>query len=144
AAEEGHFTVADSLRTVADKLVRRHPHVFRGDGQVHDAESKLRAPSADAALQRWNALKAQERGDGTPHTILGGLPKALPALLRAYKIGKRVAEVGFDWDKTSQVVDKIQEEVDELREVVGDGQALDRERAEEEMGDLLFTIANLS
>jgi len=145
ATEEGHFTVTDSLRTVADKLVRRHPHVFRDDGQVHDAESKLRAPSADAALQRWNALKAQERGaTDTAHSVLGGLPRALPALLRAYKIGKRVAEVGFDWDKTSQVIDKIQEEVDELREVVDGNHPLDQGRAEEEMGDLLFTIANLS
>src|SRR6476661_2122409 len=81
AAEDGKFTVADSLRTVADKLVRRHPHVFQDDGQVHDAASKERAPSADAALQRWNSLKAQERSDtGKAHSTLGSVPKSLPSL----------------------------------------------------------------
>ncbi len=142
AKEQDRFEVADTLQAVADKLVRRHPHVFQSDGRVHDAESKQRAPSADAALQRWNQLKAQERGDAG--TILGGLPHALPALLGAYKIGRRVAEVGFDWDRVQRVVDKIQEEVDELREVVSGPQTLDPERAQEEMGDLLFSIANLS
>ena len=145
AAERGLFTVGDAVRTAADKLVRRHPHVFKEDGTVHDADSRLRAPSAEAALQRWNTLKAQERaGSGTAHTVLGGLPASLPALLRAFKIGRRVAEAGFDWDRSEQVVDKIQEEVDELREVVSSDRPVDRERAEEEMGDLLFSIANLS
>ena len=145
AAEGGAFDVADALRTVADKLIRRHPHVFQPDGRVHDVDSKSRAPSAEAALVRWNTLKAQERGEsGGPQSILGGLPRGLPALLRAFKIGKRVAEVGFDWPTTAGVADKIQEEVDELREVVGTGAAIDAGRAEEEMGDLLFSIANLS
>jgi len=145
AAERGLFTVGDAVRTAADKLVRRHPHVFKEDGTVHDADSRQRAPDADAALQRWNTLKAQERAEaGTAHTVLGGLPGSLPALLRAFKIGKRVAEVGFDWDRSGQVVDKIQEEVDELREVIASDRPVDHERAEEEMGDLLFSIANLS
>src|SRR2546428_159275 len=75
ASERGLFTVGDAVRTAADKLVRRHPHVFKEDGTVHDADSRLRAPSADAALQRWNTLKAQERaGTGTAHSVLGGLP----------------------------------------------------------------------
>jgi nucleoside triphosphate diphosphatase len=144
AAEDGLFTIADSLRLVADKLVRRHPHVFQDNGLVHDALSKERAPSADAALQRWNSLKAKERSEsGQPHSILGGVPVSLPSLLRAFKIGKRASGAGFDWERSTDVLAKIEEEVAEL------GETLDKEpenagRAEEEMGDLLFAIANLS
>ena len=103
AADEGLFTVADSLRTVVEKLVRRHPHVFQDDGRVHDAASKERAPSADAALQRWNSLKAQERGrsPASAHHARQR-PEGLPSLLRAFKIGKRAAGVGFDWDQTAR------------------------------------------
>ncbi|RPI54848.1 MAG: nucleoside triphosphate pyrophosphohydrolase [Acidobacteria bacterium] len=144
AAERGLFRVDDSLRTVVAKLVRRHPHVFQEDGRVHDAASKERAPSAEAALDRWNALKAQERaGSGTRHTTLGGVPKSLPSLLRAYKIGKRVAGVGFDWEATRDVVAKIEEEVAELRDTL-EKEPANTARAEEEMGDLLFALANLS
>ena len=144
AAEAGAFTIDDSLRTVVEKLVRRHPHVFQGDGRVHDAESKERAPSAEAALERWNALKAQERaGSGQRHSTLGGVPHSLPALLRAYKIGKRAASVGFEWKTTADVVAKIEEEVAEVRETLERDPA-NAERAEEEMGDLFFAIANLS
>ena len=144
AAEAGAFTINDSLRTVVEKLVRRHPHVFQDDGRVHDAESKERAPSAEAALERWNALKAQERaGSGQRHSTLGGVPNSLPALLRAYKIGKRAASVGFEWKTTADVVAKIEEEVAEVRETLEHDPA-NADRAEEEMGDLFFAIANLS
>jgi len=144
AADRGLFTVDDSLRTVVDKLVRRHPHVFQEDGRVHDAESLQRAPSADAALERWNALKAQERaGAGERHSTLGSVPKGLPSLLRAYTIGKRVASLGFEWPTAPEVVTKIEEEVAELRETL-DHEPGNAARAEEEMGDLLFAIANLS
>src|SRR5204863_7132058 len=89
--------------------------------------------------------KAQERGgDGNPNTLLGGIPSALPALLRAHQIGLRAASIGFDWTRAGDVVGKIEEEVDELRAVVEAGGAVDQARAEEEMGDLLFSIANLS
>jgi MazG family protein len=136
-AEAGHFTIADSIKAIADKLVRRHPHVFARDA----GESALH--SAGQVRARWEEIKAQERG-GAPgtKTLLGGIPAALPALLRAYQIGLRAASVGFDWERAGDVVAKIQEEVDELREVAGI--AADRERGEEEMGDLLFAIANLS
>jgi len=138
-AEAGHFTIADSLRSISDKLVRRHPHVFqRGEGE----------PALDSAGQvrvRWEEVKAQERaGAAAPKTLLSGIARALPALLRAYHIGLRAASVGFDWTSTSDVVAKIQEEVDEIREVISGPGALDRDRAEEEMGDLLFSIAQLS
>ena len=141
-SEAGHFEIADSLKLVADKLVRRHPHVFaRGEGE----------PALDSAGQvraRWEEIKKQERDESGqsagPKTLLSGIAPALPALLRAYHIGTRAASVGFDWERTGDVVAKIQEEVNELREVVDAGRAADPERAEEEMGDLLFAIANLA
>lgn len=135
-SEAGHFSVADSVRSIADKLVRRHPHVFRRD----DGEPELNSPGA--VRGRWEEIKAQERAgaEATPSkTLLSGIAPALPALLRAFHIGTRAASVGFDWAQTSDVVEKIEEEVAELREV-----ATDPQRAEEEMGDLLFAIANLA
>jgi ATP diphosphatase len=144
AADQGAFTVSDALRAVTDKLVRRHPHVFKPDGQVHDAVSRERAPSADAALARWDATKAQERAAaGETPSALAGLPRSLPALLRAYKIGKRAASVGFDWTEARDVVAKIDEEVAELKQALA-AEPHDHARAEDELGDLLFTIANLA
>jgi MazG family protein len=144
ASDLGAFDVTDALRTVSDKLVRRHPHVFRDDGVLHDAASKERAPSADAALSRWDGQKAEERAAaGQTGATLGGLPKGLPALLLAYKLGKRAAAAGFDWSKTTDVIEKIEEEVAELREAI-ERHPDDVAHAEEEMGDVLFAIANLS
>jgi MazG family protein len=149
-AEAGSFTVADSLASIADKLVRRHPHVF-GDA--------ARAKTAEEVLGRWEESKARERAAATdagkPRTILGGVPKSLPALLRAHEMGTRASAVGFDWERSADVLAKIEEEVAELREAIespGDdsgpagGGAAERHRrkVEEEMGDLLFAIANLS
>ena len=138
-AEAGYFTIADSIEHVADKLVRRHPHVFaRADGQAAPA-------SGDQVRVRWEEIKAQERGErDTRATLLSGIAPALPALLRAFHIGVRAASVGFDWAATTQVMDKIQEEVNELREVLEAPGAMDHARAEDEMGDLLFSIAHLS
>jgi MazG family protein len=153
-AEAGRFEIADSLKQVADKLVRRHPHVFARD----QGEPKL--DSAGQVLVRWEEIKAQERANRTgqadsaegggqraeaPRTLLSGIAPTLPALLRSYHIGMRAASVGFDWSRTADVVAKIQEEVDELREVVETlGATPDPARAEEEMGDLLFAIAHLA
>jgi nucleoside triphosphate diphosphatase len=138
-AEAGEFAIADSLQRISDKLVRRHPHVFkRGEGEAA-------LDSAGQVRTRWEEIKAQERGKSeTPKTLLSGIAPALPALLRAYHIGVRAASVGFDWTAPADIVGKIQEEVDELREVVESPGAVDQSRAEEEMGDLLFSIANLS
>ena len=142
-SEAGHFTIADSLKHVGDKLVRRHPHVFaRGaDEAPLDSTGQVRT--------RWEEIKAQERTArggpaDQPKTLLSGIAAALPALLRAYHIGTRAASVNFDWSRTADVVDKIQEEVDELRDVVEAGGPTDHARAEEEMGDLLFSIAQLA
>ncbi len=137
-SEAGHFTIADSLQSIADKLVRRHPHVFAREA----GETPL--DSAGQVRTRWEEIKAQERGGTKGKTLLGGIAPALPALLRAYHIGVRAASVGFDWAATSQVMDKIQEEVNELREVVDAPGAMDHARAEDEMGDLLFSIAHLA
>jgi MazG family protein len=142
--EAGEFSVADSLGSITDKLVRRHPHVF-GDA--------ARAKNADEVLGRWEEAKARERvaspDGGQPKTILGGVPRSLPALLRAHEMSTRAAAVGFDWERPADVLAKIEEEVAELREAVersgGAGNAEERRRqVEEEMGDLLFAIANLA
>jgi len=136
-AEAGHFSIADSIQHVADKLVRRHPHVFkRGEGEAT-------LDSAGQVRVRWEEIKAQEN-QRKPKTLLSGIAPVLPALLRAYHIGVRAASVGFDWAKTADVVDKIEEEVRELREVVDTPGERDRARAEEEMGDLLFSIVQLA
>jgi len=140
-AEAGHFTIADSLRHVADKLVRRHPHVF-GRSEVEAA-----LETAGQVRVRWEEIKAQEAAAAAlaekPKTLLSGIPPTLPALLRAYQIGVRAASVGFDWAKTGDVVDKIEEEVEELREAVA-AETRDQDRAEEEMGDLLFSMVQLA
>ena len=133
-ADAGRFSVADSLRTINQKLVRRHPHVFG------TAASRVR--TASQVVEQWEQIKSREQKDaGERRSLLGSVPKALPSLLRAHEIGMRVAAVGFDWARTTDVVDKIEEEVAELRRAVqGEG----HERAAEEMGDLLFSIANLA
>jgi MazG family protein len=137
--EDGHFSIADSVKAVADKLVRRHPHVFARD------EGEAPLETANQVRVRWEEVKAQERGgERESKTLLSGIPAALPALLRAYQIGSRAHSVGFDWERPSDVVDKIREEVEEVAEVVDGSTTLDGRRAEEEIGDLLFAIANLS
>lgn len=135
-AEAGDFTVSDSLQSIVDKLIRRHPHVF-GTAE--------RAKDAHGVLGRWEEVKAREREetDGGGKTILGGVPSTLPALLRAFEMSSRAAAVKFDWERATDVLAKIEEEVAELRAVV-DEHASDRERLEEEMGDLFFALANLS
>src|SRR5688572_615326 len=132
-ADNGRFDVAASLRAITAKLIRRHPHIFG---------TKKGVRTAGQVVEQWEQIKAREQKQaGERRSLLGGVPKVLPSLLRAHEIGTRVAAVGFDWAHTSDVVDKIEEEVGELRKAV-DGEGL--KRAEEEMGDLLFTIANLA
>ncbi|MBA3231673.1 MAG: nucleoside triphosphate pyrophosphohydrolase [Acidobacteria bacterium] len=133
-ADEQRFTVTDSLRAINTKLIRRHPHVFGADGRALETPGQV--------VEQWEQIKAREQQDaGAPRALLAGVPKALPSLLRAHEIGTRVAAVGFDWEKTTDVVAKIEEEVAELRSAVADETP---ERAAEEMGDLLFSIAQLA
>lgn len=143
AAEEGRFDLADSIDAIIRKLIRRHPHVFTPAGRPLSAAGRRRraAKSSDAVITQWEVIKAREQKDsGTRARVLAGVPRALPALLRAYEIGTRVAAVGFDWPTPDAVVDKIDEEVRELRGALGEGQ----ERAGEELGDLLFSLAQLA
>ncbi len=132
-ADEGRFTIRDSIEAITAKLIRRHPHVF-------GTKRGVRTPGQ--VLEQWEAIKAREQqAAGSKKAVLAGLPKALPALLGAHEIGTRVAAVGFDWAKTEDVIAKIKEEVTELEHAVGnEGPG----RVEEEMGDLLFSIANLA
>ena len=140
--ERGEFTIADAIDAICDKLVRRHPHVFaRGSDDA--------ALTSGQVIEKWETLKARERAEAglepaASKTTLSGVPKTLPALLRAYEISARTAAVGFDWAKAGDVLDKIEEEVAEVRREVESGATGDLSRAEEEMGDLLFAIANLS
>jgi MazG family protein len=143
AEERGDFTIADAVEGVAAKLVRRHPHVF-GDAD--------RLSHPDQVRGRWEELKADERKTaGEPRTLLSGVPMTLPALLRAYEYSSRAATVGFDWIQAKDVLDKMEEELREVRAAVetrGDNRegskARGDEAVEEEIGDLLFAIANLS
>jgi MazG family protein len=143
AAETGRFDIVTAIDAISAKLVRRHPHVFTPSGRPlrkqTQASRSVRTPRA--VVEQWEQIKAREqRAAGSAERVLSGLPASLPALLRAYEIGTRVAAVGFDWAKTEEVIDKVDEEVRELR------QALDEspERAAEELGDLLFSVANLA
>jgi MazG family protein len=137
--EEGRFAIEDSVRAIADKLVRRHPHVFKRD------EGEAALDTANQVRTRWEEIKTEERGGASkPKTLLSGIPAALPSLLKSYQIASRAASVGFDWEQATDVLGKIREEIEEIDEVVTTAAADQSERLEEEVGDLLFAIANLS
>jgi tetrapyrrole methylase family protein/MazG family protein len=140
--ECGDFSISDAVEAICRKLVRRHPHVF----ERREGEAPL---TSGQVIEKWETLKARERAESgqkatKPKTILSGVPKTLPSLLRAYEISARAAAVGFDWARAGDVLDKIEEEVAEVRREVESGATGELSRAEEEMGDLLFAIANLS
>ncbi|THD73467.1 nucleoside triphosphate pyrophosphohydrolase [Thalassobius vesicularis] len=131
ADERGLFTFDQVADTMSDKMVARHPHVF-GD--------ESRDKSAEQQTQDWEAIKAQERAGKAQKGTLDGVAVGLPALLRAYKLQKRAARVGFDWPAIDHVIDKIAEEAAELKEA---RDTLTQAEIEEEFGDLLFVMANL-
>ena len=137
-AEDGDFTIGDAAEAVTAKLIRRHPHVFDTGG----AATGRRDLSPAQVKEQWERIKTGERA-GTPEraTLLDGIPESLPSLLRASRIGARTANVGFDWDEPGEVIDKVDEELDELRQAIAAGDAA---HIEEELGDLLFTVANLA
>jgi len=136
AEEQGLFAYEDVARAMGDKLERRHPHVFPPDGELEDRK-------ADAWSQKahWEDIKADERKAKDQTGVLDDVPVALPALARAAKLTKRAARVGFDWPSTAEVVEKLDEEVAELKAELAAG---DTEKAAEELGDLLFVMANLA
>ena len=135
AQDSGLFDVEDVARSINEKMVRRHPHVF-GDAEERDADTQTEA---------WEAIKARERaakGAVTEDTsALAGVAKALPALMRAEKIQKRAARTGFDWTEPRDILMKLDEECDEVREAIDSG---DLDSIEDEIGDLLFVAANLA
>jgi len=135
--EEGRFSIADSIQAIADKLIRRHPHIFDPDGKASLTPKEVK--------QQWEEIKARERRDAaeTEQTVLSGVPRSMPSLLRAYELSTRAAQVGFDWVKTDDVIDKAEEEIRELREAVAEGGGKSAE-AEEEFGDLLFALVNVA
>jgi len=141
--EDGRFDFAQVVDGITRKLVRRHPHVFP-DGDLH---GPLDLPRLDEATikRRWEEIKAEERAEkaAAPEqlSLLDDVPAALPALSRAAKLQKRAANVGFDWADAMPVVAKIQEELDEVREAMANGQAA---QVAEEVGDLLFVMVNLA
>jgi MazG family protein len=137
AHESGAFGFADVASAIADKMVDRHPHVF-GDARVATAEAQTVSWEARKAIER-----AAKRAGAEPAGTLDGVARALPALLRAEKIQKRAARVGFDWKQTGPVIDKIDEELGELRAELEAGD-VDQARLTDELGDVLFAVANLA
>jgi len=137
AHEDGTFEFDDVVRGISEKMLRRHPHVF-GEAPIDTTAAQNRA---------WEAQKAEERranakAEGREASALDGVAQALPALMRAQKIQKRAARVGFDWPDIDPVFAKIDEEIGEIREEIADGASADR--LEDEVGDLLFSAVNLA
>jgi len=133
ASEAGSFDFADIAAAIADKMIRRHPHVF--------GQTSVR--TADEQTQAWETLKARERAAKAsgPASVLDGVAVALPALTRAVKLSRRAARVGFVWPSIEGVLDKLQEEIAELRVELAAG---DHGKAREELGDILFVCANIA
>lgn len=128
ASENGRFDLTDVLRLINDKLIRRHPHVF-GEVEAGDAEQ---------VLKNWEQIKLKEVDR---NSVLDGVPKALPALVRAYRVQEKASRVGFDWGHIDDVWKKVHEEIDELKQAALSGDAA---RQEDELGDVLFSMVNLS
>jgi ATP diphosphatase len=131
ASEAGRFGFADVADSVSNKMIRRHPHVF----------SEVEARSAEVQTAAWEAQKATERAARAESGTLAGIPAGLPALTRALKLTRRAARVGFDWPDAAAVLDKLEEEAGELRDELP---GADRVRLADEVGDLLFVLANLA
>src|SRR5713226_5408906 len=144
AREEGRFTVAEVIREIHDKMIRRHPHVF----------GKTRAKDSAEVLRNWEQIKAQERrsrgnksdskaGDNVPKevSLMDGVSRALPATLEGFQLTREASRIGFDWEDSSGVFEKMQEETEELKKALRERDHL---KMEEELGDLLFAAVNLS
>ncbi len=134
AKEAGYFDILDVAANLNEKLVRRHPHIFAG----------VEATDADAVLKNWERIKREEKAtDDGVASLLADIPRSMPAMLEAAKLGSRAAKVGFDWPDATGLVDKLREEMAELEAEI-DGPGTASGAAEEELGDLLFTAANLA
>ena len=126
-SEKGQFDIADVADALNDKLIFRHPHVF---GSVH-------ADTPEEVTQNWEQIKLKEK-DGN-RSVLAGVPAALPALVKAYRVQEKAANVGFDWERPEQVWDKVREEIDEVSEAIASGK---KDDVEAELGDLFFSLVN--
>ena len=124
ASETGDFDIADSLNAVCEKLINRHPHIY-GDVHVEDEEEVKR---------NWEQLKLKEG----KKSVLSGVPKSLPAMVKAYRMQDKTAQVGFEWENAEQVWKKVEEEIQEFKEVVD----VDPEKMEDEFGDIMFSLIN--
>lgn len=124
ASETGDFDIADSLNAVCEKLINRHPHIY-GDVHVEDEEEVKR---------NWEQLKLKEG----KKSVLSGVPKSLPAMVKAYRMQDKTAQVGFEWENAEQVWKKVEEEIQEFKEVVD----IDPEKMEDEFGDVMFSLIN--
>jgi nucleoside triphosphate diphosphatase len=140
AEEAGRFDFGDVVQAITAKMIRRHPHVFGG----------VDAQDAADVKKRWDAIKAEEKAEraspgdaANAGGLLADVPVALPALTRAVKLQKRAGKVGFDWNDPHAVLAKIREEIGEIEEELGDG-SQDRDRLADELGDILFAVANLA
>lgn len=127
ADEKGQFDIADVCDSLADKLIFRHPHIY----------GEVKADTADAVADNWEQIKLKEK-DGNK-TVLSGVPSALPALVKAYRIQEKAAHVGFDWDSPDQVWDKVKEEISEVEAEIKAGNI---DGTEKEFGDLFFSVVN--
>lgn len=127
ASEKEQFDIADVCNSLCDKLIYRHPHIY----------GNVKADDADQVIRNWEELKLREKGGNK--TVLGGVPDALPALIKADRIQEKAANVGFDWEERSQVWDKVKEEVSEVQAEID---SENPEGMKEEFGDLLFSVVN--
>ncbi|HEY7887083.1 MAG TPA: nucleoside triphosphate pyrophosphohydrolase [Steroidobacteraceae bacterium] len=139
AQEQGWFDFAAVASGIREKLIRRHPHVFEDQGHAADVGQLSRIWEQQKARERAAAAAA---GAAADHSALADVPRALPALTRAAKLGRRAANVGFDWETASQVRDKVLEEVREIEEALAEAPHASQEKLAEEIGDLLFAVAN--
>lgn len=129
--EKSLFDMEAIFRTIIEKMIRRHPHVF----------GEHRIDNADDVKKQWHKIKLKEKGDSTETSLLDSVPESLPALMRAYRVSERAAKAGFDWDDISGVMKKLDEELSEMGAEVAQG---DKERIEMEFGDVLFTMVNIA
>lgn len=133
ADEKGAFDIADALNAISEKLIHRHPHIY-GDVEANDEE---------AVKANWEKIKLKEKGNVS---VLGGVPKTLPAMVKATRIQDKARGVGFDWEKKEQVWEKVEEEIQEFKNEIdiSKGEVINKEKARNEFGDLLFSLVNYS
>ncbi|MBE9502656.1 MAG: nucleoside triphosphate pyrophosphohydrolase [Proteobacteria bacterium] len=130
AEEAGEFNMDNVIQGISDKLVRRHPHVFAGETKE----------TAEEVLKKWESIKIDERKEKASSSVLEGVPKQMPALLRAHRITEKASRVGFDWTSIEQVFNKLEEELTEFEEAVREK---DRINMEDELGDVIFALVNI-